>query len=74
MLIRGVFLCFDIDARAVEIAKNEPIYTKKSGDKKLLVTAFLCSFYLRFVLRDKSPYSGVARPNPPDTASICPVV
>ena len=30
--------------------------------------------YLRLVLSDKSPYTGVAKPKPPDTVRICPVV
>ena len=37
-----------------------------------LIYIVLC--YLRFSLFDKSAYKGVARPKPPDTVNICPVV
>ena len=40
--------------------------------KNPLIYIVLC--YLRFSLSDKSAYKGVARPKPPDTVNICPVV
>ena len=49
------------------------LYKNKLGKEKE-INDNTNNYYLRIFLFDRSPYTGVAKPNPPDTVSICPVV
>ena len=85
----GIFQGFSTDASANRIPAGIPIekldavilthaHLDHSGRLPLLVKGGFSKkcdpFYRLSVLLDRSPYTGVARPNPPETVRICPVV
>ena len=74
-----IALCFEqtscLTRRGTRFGRH--IYVLPTLSAQFVQSVLFCYspfLYLRFDLSDKSPYTGVAKPNPPETVSICPVV
>ena len=58
----------------VGVSLKDLVKPSKINGLQAASKALLSTFYLRSFLVARSPYTGVARPKPPDTVRIWPVV